>query len=116
MEWYINVLKKYAVFQGRARRKEYWMFTLVNFIIACVLSLLTRFIGIFGILSFVYSLAILIPSIAVCVRRLHDIGKSGWWFLLILIPLVGSIILLVWYCMDSQEGENAYGPCPKEFY
>lgn len=116
MEWYISVLKKYAVFQGRARRKEYWMFVLFNFIITFVLNLLSRFIGVFGILSGLYTLAVLIPSLAVCVRRLHDIGKSGWWLFIILVPLVGSILLIVWYCQDSQEGENAYGPCPKEFY
>lgn len=116
MEWYISVLKKYAVFQGRARRKEYWMFVLFNFIIAFVLNLLSRFIGVFGILSGLYTLAVLIPSLAVCVRRLHDIGKSGWWLFIILVPLFGSILLIVWYCQDSQEGENAYGPCPKEFY
>lgn len=116
MEWYIGVLKKYAVFQGRARRKEYWMFVLFNFIIAFVLALLSRVVGIFGILSSLYSLAVLIPGLAVCVRRLHDIGKSGWWLFIVLIPLVGSILLVVWYCQDSQEGENAYGPCPKEFY
>lgn len=116
MEWYISVLKKYAVFQGRARRKEYWMFVLFNFIIAVVLSILSRVAGIFGIVSALYSLAVLIPGLAVCVRRLHDIGKSGWWLFLVLVPLVGSIILLVWYCKDSEEGENDFGPCPKTFY
>ena len=119
MNWYIGVLKKYAVFQGRARRKEYWFFVLFNIIVTVVLSLIDAMMGMYnsevgiGLLSGVYSLAILIPSIAVTVRRLHDTGRSGWWILIALVPLVGAIILLVFMVLDSQPGDNEYGPSPK---
>jgi uncharacterized membrane protein YhaH (DUF805 family) len=129
MSWYLKVLKKYAVFSGRARRKEYWYFALFNFIIGFVLSLpqillpllapslsplpfLPLLLG-FSVLSFVYSLAVLIPSIAVTVRRLHDTGRSGWWIFIGLIPFVGVIILFVYMVLDSQAGTNQYGPSPK---
>jgi uncharacterized membrane protein YhaH (DUF805 family) len=112
MENYLAVLKKYAIFTGRARRTEYWMFLLVSFGISIILEIIdaaahTTLLGI------LYSLAILIPSVAVGVRRLHDTGRSGWWLLLALIPIVGTIIVIVWYATDSQPGENAYGPNPK---
>ena len=126
MSWYIKVLKKYAVFSGRARRKEFWYFELFNFIIYIVLSLpqillpllapslsLILLLFGFGVLSFLYSLAVLIPSIAVTVRRLHDTGRSGWWIFIGLIPLVGGIILLIYMVSDSQAGTNLYGPSPK---
>ena len=101
------VVENYANFNGRARRSEYWYFTLASFI--------AGFIG--GLLPFIsilLSLALFIPSLAVSVRRLHDIGKSGWMYLFILIPVVGAIILLVWFCQDSQPGENKWGANPKE--
>jgi uncharacterized membrane protein YhaH (DUF805 family) len=119
MEWYLLPWKRFAEFSGRSRRKEYWMFTLFNIVIAivlCILSLVLRESGvgvIFSILSFIYSLAALIPGLAVSVRRLHDTGKSGWFLLLGLIPFVGPVILLVFFCMDSEPGQNAYGPNPK---
>ncbi len=109
MSWYLEVLKKYAVFTGRARRKECWMFVLVSFIICFVLSILKL-----NAISSLYSLAVLVPSIAVAIRRLHDTGRSGWWFLISFIPLVGTIILIVFLAQDSQAGENQYGPNPKE--
>lgn len=119
MNWYLEVLKKYAVFSGRARRKEYWMFILFNAIILIVLSILdgllkTRvtFLQI-GVLYTLYSLAVIIPSIAVAVRRLHDIGKSGWMYLIILIPFAGFIWLIVLLATDSQPGDNQYGANPK---
>lgn len=117
--WYLEVLKKYAVFKGRARRKEYWYFTLCNIIISIVLGYIDAKIGTFslkagvGILGTVYSLAVFIPGLAVFVRRLHDIGKSGWWFFLGLVPCVGVLILLFFSTKDSQDGENKYGPNPK---
>lgn len=114
MNYYIEVLKKYAVFSGRARRKEYWMFVLFNFIISIAISLVTTFIGALSFLSPLYTLAILIPSIAVGVRRLHDTNRSGWWFLLAFIPVIGAIVLIVFLAQDSQPGENQYGPNPKE--
>ena len=117
--WYLEVLKKYAVFKGRARRKEYWYFTLCNIIISIVLGYVDSKVGTFGakagigILGAVYSLAVFIPSLAVFVRRLHDIGKSGWWFFLGLVPCVGPLILLYFMVKDSADGENQYGPNPK---
>lgn len=119
MSWYLAVLKKYAVFSGRARRKEFWYFTLFNVIVSIVLAAVDAAIGTLntdsgiGLLSGIYSLAVIIPSIAVSVRRLHDIGRSGWWVLIGLIPLVGAIVLLIFNVQDSQPGENQYGPNPK---
>ena len=118
MYWYLEVLRKYAVFDGRARRTEYWMFTLVSIIISFLLGLIEGLLGIapeldFNILSSIYSLVIFIPGLAVSVRRLHDIGRSGWWFLIIFIPIIGFLILLVFAAMDSEPGPNQYGPNPK---
>lgn len=115
MDYYTKVIKDYAVFSGRARRKEYWMFALINLLISIGISIVAGLIGDkHGLLSGLYSLAVLIPGIAVSVRRLHDIGKSGWWLLLILIPIIGWIVLLVFAVTDSQPGANAYGANPKE--
>ncbi len=113
MQWYLKVLKNYVGFQGRARRKEYWMFVLVNVIISIVLSIVESIANISSVLTGIYSLAILLPSLAVGARRLHDTGKSGWWQLLSLIPLIGTIILLVFMCLDSEDKENKYGSNPK---
>lgn len=114
MEWYIGCLKKYAEFSGRARRTELWMFTLVNFIISIVLGFVLPMLAKeLMMLSTIYSLGVMIPGIAVGARRMHDIGKSGWWLLISLIPIIGWIILLVFYCQDSMPGENQYGPNPK---
>ena len=117
MSWYIMVLKKYAVFTGRSRRKEYWMFVLFNIIISIILNIIDRVLGLdfanTGLLLLIYDLAILIPSIAVGVRRLHDTNRTGWWLLIALVPLVGAIILIVFFAQDSQPGENQYGPNPK---
>jgi len=115
MNWYLEVLKKYAVFSGRARRMEYWMFVLINFIIALVLGVIEGLLGItYSVLSTLYSLAVLIPSLAVAVRRLHDTNRSGWWILINLIPVIGWIIFIVFAAQDSQPGTNQYGPNPKE--
>ena len=113
MNWYLDVLKKYAVFQGRARRKEYWMFFLFNIIIGAVLGLIDGLVGGPGILANLYSLAVLIPGLAVTFRRLHDTNRSGWWVLISLIPLIGFIVLIVFMAQDSQPGDNQYGPNPK---
>ena len=112
MKWYLEVLKKYAVFSGRASRQEFWMFVLFNFIIAVVLGLVSSLLGGRGVLQNLYGLAVLVPTIAVSVRRLHDTGRSGKWFLLALIPIVG-LILIAYYVQDSAEGQNEYGPNPK---
>ena len=113
MNWYIDVLKKYTEFTGRARRMEFWMFALFNFIIMVVLSIVEGILGSPGILATIYCLGVLVPSIAVAVRRLHDTDRSGWWILIGFIPVIGIIVLLVFYFMDSQEGDNRFGPNPK---
>jgi len=117
MNWYIDVIKKYAVFTGRARRKEYWMFMLFNIIIQGVLDIFyyasQKSIAIVVIMC-LYSLALLLPSLGVTIRRLHDTGRSGWWFFLGFIPIIGPIILFVFICLDSQPGANQYGENPKE--
>lgn len=113
MEWYLKVLKNYVGFEGRARRTEYWMFILFNFIASLILGFIGGFIGLDSILAYIYSLAVMLPSLAVAVRRLHDTGRSGWMILLSLIPLVGAIVLIVFMCQDSQPGDNKYGSNPK---
>lgn len=112
-----SVFAKYATFSGRARRKEYWYFVLFNAVVSIVIGALARTIGgenLERTLTSIWSLAVLIPGLAVVWRRLHDIGKSGAWWFLVFVPVVGWIILLVWLCQDSQPGENQYGPNPKE--
>lgn len=113
MDWYIGVLKKYAVFQGRARRKEYWMFFLFNLIVGIILGALDWMLGTGSLLGGIYALAVLIPNIAVTVRRLHDTSRSGWWILIVLVPVIGWIVLLVFMVLDSHPGDNEYGPNPK---
>ncbi|HEY0721891.1 MAG TPA: DUF805 domain-containing protein [Gammaproteobacteria bacterium] len=113
MNWYMEVLKKYANFSGRSRRTEYWMFTLFNIIISVVLSIVDGVVGTLGILSMLYFLAILIPSLAVSIRRLHDTNRSGWWLLVGLIPFIGAIVLLVFMVQDSQPSTNQFGDNPK---
>lgn len=120
MKYFLYCLQHYADFNGRARRSEYWYFVLFNFIVSILIGFTFGVIaGILDMpalvyLAYLWSLAVFIPSLAVSVRRLHDIGRSGWWLLLSLIPLVGAIILIIWHCTDSQPGANQYGPNPKE--
>ncbi len=114
MEWYLKVLKQYADFNGRARRTEFWMFVLFNVIVTVILTVIDTMLGTYGALSGIYGLAVFIPSLAVSVRRLHDIGKSGWMILVALIPVIGFIWLLVLYIMEGTPGENQYGANPKE--
>ena len=107
IHWYTTVLKKYAVFEGRARRSEYWYFFLANFLISILLAFVDGALGLldFGI-STIYSLAVLVPSLAVAVRRMHDVGKSGWF---ILIPIYNFILAVT----EGEQGTNKYGPNPK---
>ena len=116
MREYLNVLQNnYANFSGRARRREYWMFFLCNLLVAIACMAvdvgLVMTVGI-GFLNLLYSLAVIIPGVAVTVRRLHDTGRSGWWILIALVPVVG-LVLLVFMCLDSQPGSNHYGENPK---
>ena len=104
--WYVEVLKKYAVFEGRSAREEFWVYALVNLIVTVVLHLILPLLGT------IYALAVLLPSLAVGARRLHDIGRSGWWLLLSLLPPI-SLVLLYFFVLDSQPGTNEYGPNPK---
>lgn len=120
MNWYLSVLKQYANFNGRARRKEYWMFFLFNMIFSFAAAMLDNLLGTanpelnYGVIYILYAIVMLIPSLAVGVRRLHDIGKSGWMMFVGIIPLIGAIWLLVLLVTDSNPGENQYGPNPKE--
>ncbi len=118
MEWYLKVMSQYADFDGRARRKEYWMFVLYNLVfsfVAAIVDVILGFsMGSFGLLASLYALVILIPSIAVCVRRLHDIGKSGWMMIAVLIPIIGAIWLLILFIQEGTPGQNEYGMNPKE--
>ena len=120
MNYYSICLSKFADFSGRARRREYWTFALVNGLIGVLLSILGLAFGedssASTIILAVFYLIILLPNLSVSVRRLHDIGKSGWWLFIGLIPLLGSLILFAWTLMDSEPGENQYGKNPKEEY
>lgn len=102
--------RKYADFSGRARRSEYWYFCLLNLIVAFVLTIV---LGEGSLIASLYSLVTLVPGLAVGWRRMHDIGKSGAWIFLSLVPLVGAIIVIIWLAKDSQPGSNAFGPNPK---
>lgn len=113
MNYWLGCFKKYAEFSGRARRQEYWMFILFNMLVCFGLQIVDAILGTEGVLGAGYSLAALIPSWAVFTRRMHDIGKSGWWWLIGIVPLVGAIVLLIFLCQDSQPGDNAYGSNPK---
>lgn len=110
----VTVLSKYATFDGRARRSEYWWFYLATTIVDAILAMLGNRIGLFKILDVVFALAIFIPGLAVTFRRLHDVGKSGWYIFMTLIPIAGPIIFIVKLATDSEPGSNAYGENPKE--
>lgn len=120
MNWYLEALKKYAVFSGRARRKEYWYFILFSVIMIIPLAVIDSVTGTFnakvgtGLLGAIYMLAMWLPMIAVTVRRLHDTGRKDWWLLIGLVPLIGFIVLFVFMVQDSHQGTNQYGPDPKE--
>ena len=105
--------KKFSDFSSRSRRSEYWYFVLFNVIVSMVLGFIDGLLGM-QILSILYTLVVLIPSLAVGVRRLHDTGRSGWWFLIALVPLIGFIVLIVFFAQDGTPGSNKWGPNPKE--
>lgn len=120
MHWYLKVLRNYVGFEGRARRKEYWMFVLFNVIAAIVAMVLDNVLGLassqyagYGPIYGLYLLAVLLPSLAVGVRRLHDTDRSGWWMLLGFVPILGAIVLLVFMVIEGTPGPNRFGPDPK---
>jgi uncharacterized membrane protein YhaH (DUF805 family) len=120
LQWYKKVVfDNYANFNGRARRSEYWYFALMNLIILVVAAVLDNVLGLtfgalpYGWLYLLFALAVFIPGLAVAVRRLHDVGKSGWFYFIVLIPIVGAIWLLVLFCTEGERGENQYGADPK---
>ncbi|EEZ3504650.1 DUF805 domain-containing protein [Escherichia coli] len=118
MDWYLKVLKNYVGFRGRARRKEYWMFILVNIIFTFVLGLLDKMLGWQraggeGILTTIYGILVFLPWWAVQFRRLHDTDRSAWWALLFLIPFIGWLIIIVFNCQAGTPGENRFGQDPK---
>ncbi|HEV3154423.1 MAG TPA: DUF805 domain-containing protein [Candidatus Baltobacteraceae bacterium] len=131
MSWYLRVLRHYVDFGGRARRMEFWMFALINFLITVVLMIPVIFAVVAHppnnndtqwVVSFqnaaiplnLYSLVVFLPSLAVQVRRLHDIGKSGWWYFIVFVPFAGALILLIFNCIDSEPGSNQWGGNPKD--
>jgi uncharacterized membrane protein YhaH (DUF805 family) len=128
MNYYLKAFKNYATFNGRATRTDYWMFALINLIFGIIAMIIDHLLGtcfkldlamgtqtmLYGYVYAIYNLVVFIPGLALGVRRLHDVGKSGWFFLIVFLPLIGAIWLLVLFCTDSQAGENAYGPNPKE--
>ncbi len=107
-----SALTQYATFTGRARRAEYWWFALFNLAASLVAAVIDAAIG-FPLFQLVVGLGLLVPSLAVGVRRLHDTGRSGWWMLIGLVPLVGAIVLLVFFLTDGERGANRWGPSPK---
>ncbi|MDF7679218.1 DUF805 domain-containing protein [Enterobacteriaceae bacterium ESL0689] len=127
MHWYFKALRNYAVFSGRASRMEYWMYTLITTIISIIIMILditlfdwqpltdtlygTRFS--WGPLLSIYILLTFLPNLALSFRRLHDTDHSAWWLLISLVPLVGGIVLLVFYCLPGTQGDNRFGPDPK---
>ena len=118
MNWYLSVLRNYIGFSGRARRKEFWMFILVNAIITVVISIVDKILGWDlgdgqGILATIYGLLVFLPGLAVQFRRLHDTERTAWWLLLSFIPIVGWIALIVFSCQSGTPGENRFGPDPK---
>lgn len=114
MNCYIDAFKNYVNFKGRATRKEYWMFVLFNLIVSFVIAFVADLFHIY-FLNSLYSLIVLCPWIALFVRRMHDVGKSGAWFFVAFIPVIGIIWVLITLCEDSKLGPNQYGPNPKEF-
>jgi len=119
VNWYLQALKKYTVFTGRSRRKEYWFFVLFNILVSMAFAVVDYFTGTYsasygmGLLGGLYALGVFLPAIAVTIRRLHDTDRSGWWILIVLVPIIGGIWLLVLMLFDSQPGDNKYGPSPK---
>jgi uncharacterized membrane protein YhaH (DUF805 family) len=121
MSWYLEVLKKYAVFAGRSGRSEFWYFMLFNFVVYVVLYIVDSAAGTtlgsntgYGVISGIYALAVLLPGLGVEIRRLHDTDRSGWWVLLGAIPIVGTIVLIVYWAQEGDSDTNQYGASPDQ--
>lgn len=119
MNWYLDAWKNYVNFTGRSRRTAYWMFVLFNVLAIILANVIDNVLGLagdggYGPLSMIYGLAVFLPGLALAIRRLHDTGRSGWWMLISFLPLIGLIVLIVFFVQDSQPGSNQYGPNPKE--
>jgi uncharacterized membrane protein YhaH (DUF805 family) len=120
MDWFVECMKRYAVFAGRASRREYWHFSLVYLLISVILSIFDAMIGKFslaagmGLLSGLFTLAAALPALGVSIRRLHDTGRSGWWLLITAVPLIGIIVLIVFLSMRGEAGDNRFGPVPPQ--
>ena len=112
IDYYVKVLKNYVNFSGRASRREFWFFTLFNFLISLILYIIGSLIGAETIIRNLYGLAVFLPGLAVSIRRLHDINKSGWWYLIIFLPIIGGIWLLIYFCSEGTTGPNQYGDDP----
>jgi uncharacterized membrane protein YhaH (DUF805 family) len=113
MNYYLQVLKNYAKFDGRASRPEYWFFLLFNILAYIVLMILAKFVHVLALLTPIYALGVLVPSLAVCVRRLHDTGKPWFWIFIGLVPILGGLVLLFFMAQPSQSGSNQFGATPK---
>ena len=119
MNWYLDAWKNYVTFTGRSRRTAYWMFVLFNFIAVILANVIDNVLGLagqsgYGPVSMIYGLAVFLPGLALAIRRLHDTGRTGWWMLIGFLPLIGLIVLIIFFVQDSQPGSNQYGPNPKE--
>lgn len=112
MEAVTSVFRRYVDFQGRSPRSELWWFILFYFIVYIVLAVLAGIAPVLGILTFIFGLAVLLPTLAVEIRRLHDLDRSGWWILLGFIPIVGALVLIYWFCLRGTPGDNRFGPDP----
>ncbi|MCX8746275.1 DUF805 domain-containing protein [Snodgrassella sp. B3800] len=118
MEWFISCMTtNYCNFQGRARRKEYWFFTLIIFLIGVLIGIIASVLGLeestIKMIQLIWGLVLFMPALGVQVRRLHDISRSGWWILLNLIPIIGPLVIFIFNLLDSTPGDNEYGPNPK---
>lgn len=109
IDWFVKGLKNYANFTGRARRKEFWFFALTQFIILIIAQILDAILGSEFLFYVLTVLALFIPALAVSIRRLHDIGKSGWWYLIGLVPLIGFILLIIWFATETKQNNNEWG-------
>jgi uncharacterized membrane protein YhaH (DUF805 family) len=120
VHWYLGCWKKFAVFEGRARRKEYWMFFLVNLLVSLGLMSIDNVSGLtkatngaVNPLETLYAFAVFLPALSVTIRRLHDTDRSGWWVLIAFVPIIGAIVLLILMAIAGDDRENRYGPTPK---